>query len=121
MYVDGYQPRRHEGHEDARSKLVQKIFFVRLRVLRVFVALKAYRDTSLSQVLLKRPNTGLGVVEDRRRQGRVGAAGGEHFTEVVECPGAAGRDDWNRHRLRHRGREPAVEADLRAVAVDRGQ
>ena len=63
----------------------------------------------------------LGIVEYRGGEGRVGPPRPEHVDEVVESAGSAGRDHGNGHGRRHRRRQPAVEALLRAVAVDRGQ
>jgi hypothetical protein len=60
-------------------------------------------------------------MKDRCREGGVRAALCEHLGEVLERAGASGGDDWNRDGARDGSRQPAIEADFRAVAVDRGQ
>ena len=60
-------------------------------------------------------------MKDRRGERGVGAAGREHVHEMLEAAGAARGDHRNRDRGRHRGGQRAVEAGLRAVAVDRRQ
>ena len=66
-------------------------------------------------------HAGFRVVKDRGGQGGVGPSVREDVDEVIEGAGAARRDDRNRHGRRHRGVHRAVEAGLRAVAIDRGQ
>ena len=73
------------------------------------------------QVALQVGDAGIGVVEDRRRERRVGAAGREDVGEVLEPAGAARGDDRNVHGIGDRGGQLAVEAGARAVAVHRRQ
>src|ERR1700676_4822149 len=81
----------------------------------------SHRDTALLQILFEAAHAGFRVVEDRRGQGGVGPAGGEDGDEISERAGTAGCDHRNGDRPRYGGGHGAVEADLRAVAIDGGE
>ena len=57
-------------------------------------------------------------MEDRRREARVGARPLEERHVVVGRRRAAGGDDRYADRVRDSGREPEIEPELRAVAID---
>ena len=63
----------------------------------------------------------LGEMKDGRGERRIGATRSKHLLEMFERAGAAGRDHGNADRVAHGRGQLAVESDLGAVAVDRGQ
>ena len=68
-----------------------------LFVLSCFRGLQAYRYPVSPQMLFEGAYARLGEVKDRRGEGGVRAARGEHVDEVVEGPRPARRNDGNGH------------------------
>src|SRR5262245_28165568 len=83
--------------------------------------LQTYGEAVLAQMPFERRHARLGVMKDRRGERGVRAAGREYVQEMPEAAGAAGGNHRNRDRGRDGGGERAIEASLRAIAVDRRQ